>query len=317
MKNEIEAQFLDINKAKIRKQLKAIGAQLIKPEVLMRRTVFYTGEHSFARVRDEGDKIVMTYKNVSDDYSILGTKEVNITVNDYDDAILFLRSCGLRVKAKQETKREQWLFGKVEISIDTWPWLPTFIEIEGPSEKSVWEVASKLGLDKSMAKYGSVDTTYRYYYGIETDVVNLHTPEILFDMTPPSWVNLSILESKKMNREDFLARLNSLNLPKNAYKILSGGSLLMHGLRQETADVDLLVTEKLAEKLELAKLPHYGNNICSPFKGVEMIVGNLDKIDKIDGYNCESLESVLEYKKRANRAKDQEDIGAIEAYLSK
>ena len=83
MNNEIEAQFLDINKSAIRKQLKAIGAKLIKPEILMRRTVFFTGEHSFARVRDEGDKIVMTYKNVSDDNSILGTKEVNVIVNDY------------------------------------------------------------------------------------------------------------------------------------------------------------------------------------------------------------------------------------------
>ena len=89
MKNEIEAQFLDIDKDDIRSKLKEIGANLEKPEVLMRRVVFYTGEHSFARVRDEGDKIVMTYKNVSDDHSILGTKEVNIEVNDYDDAILF------------------------------------------------------------------------------------------------------------------------------------------------------------------------------------------------------------------------------------
>ena len=83
MKNEIEAQFLDINKDEIRKKLEEIGAELKKPEVLMKRTVFYTGEHSFARVRDEGDKIVMTYKNVCDDNSILGTKEVNVTVSDY------------------------------------------------------------------------------------------------------------------------------------------------------------------------------------------------------------------------------------------
>ena len=187
MKNEIEAQFLDINKEAIRKKLNDIGAKLEKPEVLMRRTVFYTGEHSFARVRDEGDKIVMTYKNVSDDHSILGTKEVNVIVNDYNDAILFLQGCGLKIKAKQDTKREIWTFGKVEICIDTWPWIPTFIEIEGPSEKEVWDTAKKLGYTKQQAKYGSVDTTYQHYYGIDVEVVNLHTPEISFDMTPPDW----------------------------------------------------------------------------------------------------------------------------------
>ncbi len=187
MNNEIEAQFLDINKDEIRAKLKEIGATLKKPEVLMKRIVFYTGEHSFARVRDEGDKIVMTYKNVTDDHAILGTKEVNITVNDYDDAVLFMRGCGLKIKAHQESLRETWTIGDVEICIDTWPWIPTFIEIEGPTEESVWDTAAKLGLEKTKAKFGSVDTTYQHYYGVDTDVVNLHTPEITFEMEPPEW----------------------------------------------------------------------------------------------------------------------------------
>ena len=188
MDNEIEAQFLDIDKNKIRRKLKSVNATLIKPEVLMKRVVFYTGEHSFARVRDEGDKIVMTYKNVENDNSILGTKEVNVVVDNYDDAILFLRGCGLRVKARQETLRETWRIKDVEICIDTWPWIPTFIEIEGPSEDKVWNVAEMLGFDKNQAKFGSVDTTYQHYYGIDTNVVNLHTPVITFDIEPPEWV---------------------------------------------------------------------------------------------------------------------------------
>ena len=106
----------------------------------------------------------------------------------FDDAILFLKGCGLKVKARQETKREIWKLGGVEICIDTWPWLPTFIEIEGPTEESVWEAADKLGFRKDQAKFGSADTTYQHYYGVEPDVVNLHTPEILFDMEPPEWM---------------------------------------------------------------------------------------------------------------------------------
>lgn len=187
MKNEIEAQFLDIDKEAMRVKLKEIGAKLEKPEVLMRRVVFYTGEHSFARVRDEGDKIIMTYKNISDKNSILGTKEVNVEASSYDDAILFLRGCGLEIKARQETRREIWKFDEVEICIDTWPWIPTFMEVEGPTEESVWEVAKKLGFGKDQAKFGSVDTTYQRYYGVDPDIVNLHTPEILFDIEPPEW----------------------------------------------------------------------------------------------------------------------------------
>lgn len=194
MGNEIEAQFLDIDKNEVRAKLKEIGAKLIKPEVLMRRVVFDLGKHEYARVRDEGNgKIVMTYKNVADDKSILGTKEVNITIDDYENGITLLKACGLKPKAEQESTRETWVYGDVEICIDTWPWIPTFVEVEGPSEKSVWDTAKKLGLKRENSKFGSVDTTYQHYYGVDTDIVNLHTPKILFDMEPPEWAQKKIV----------------------------------------------------------------------------------------------------------------------------
>ena len=85
MNNEIEAQFLDIDKEAIRAKLKEVGAKLVKPEVMMRRVVFDIDENRYARVRDEGgDKIVMTYKNVEDEGSILGVKEVNVEIDDFD-----------------------------------------------------------------------------------------------------------------------------------------------------------------------------------------------------------------------------------------
>ncbi len=193
MNNEIEAQFLDIDKEKVRAKLKEIGAKCEKPEVMMKRVVFDTGIHSFARVRDEGGgKIVMTYKNVSDEKSIMGTKEVNLVIDNYENGVLFMKSCGLVPKAEQESYRETWEVGDVEVCIDTWPWIPTFVEVEGPSEASVWETAEKIGLEKSKAKFGSVDSTYQYYYGVDEDIVNLHTPKILFDMEPPEWARKRI-----------------------------------------------------------------------------------------------------------------------------
>ena len=189
MNNEIEAQFLDIDKEEIRKKLEELGAKLEQPEILMKRTIFDLGEHSFARVRDEGSKITMTYKKILDDNSIIGTKEINLTTNDYGDAVAFLVNLGLKVGAKQETRREIWRLDDVELCIDTWPWLPTFLEVEGPNEESVWKTAKALGLNKSHAKFGSVDTTYELYYGVDRDIINLHTPELTFDMEKPDWIN--------------------------------------------------------------------------------------------------------------------------------
>ena len=188
MNNEIEAKYLDIDKAAIRKNLKAAGALLLDPEKKMRRTVFDTGPNSYARVRDEGDKIVLTYKNFIDEDDIMGCKEINLTVNDYDGAVKFLKACGLEAKAAQETLRETWRLDNVQITIDTWPWIPTYIEIEGNSEEEVWSVAEQLGLKKEDATFGAVDKIYQHYFGVDMDIVNYQTPEINFEMTPPSWV---------------------------------------------------------------------------------------------------------------------------------
>ncbi len=188
MNNEIEAKYLDINKAAIRKKLKAAGALLLDPEKKMRRTVFDTGPNSYARVRDEGDKIVLTYKNFIDEDDIMGCKEINLTVNDYDGAVKFLKACGLEAKAAQETLRETWRLDNVQITIDTWPWIPTYIEIEGNSEEEVWGVAEQLGFKKEDATFGAVDKIYQHYFGVGMDIVNYQTPEINFEMDPPSWV---------------------------------------------------------------------------------------------------------------------------------
>ena len=188
MNNEIEAKYLDIDKAAIRKKLKAAGALLLDPEKKMRRTVFDTGPNSYARVRDEGDKIVLTYKNFIDEDDIMGCKEINLTVNDYDGAVKFLKACGLEAKAAQETLRETWRLDNVQITIDTWPWIPTYIEIDGNSEAEVWSVAERLGFKKEDATFGAVDKIYQHYFGVDMDIVNYQTPEINFEMTPPSWV---------------------------------------------------------------------------------------------------------------------------------
>lgn len=188
MKNEIEATFYDIDKNEIRAKLKELGAQLIYPEFLMRRVVYDTGENSFARVRQEGNGVVMTYKSYDDDTQIMGCKEVNIRVDDYDEANLFMRGIGMKEKANQDSYRELWELDGVEITIDTWPWIPTYIEVEGPSEEDVWTVSGKLGFGKEEAHFGSVDRVYEYYHGVDMDIVNNETPVINFEIEPPKWV---------------------------------------------------------------------------------------------------------------------------------
>ena len=121
-----------------------------------------------------------------------------------------------------------------------------------------------------------------------------------------------------MNKEEFVARLEEIGWPKEEYIILSGGSLLMRGLREETADLDLTVTKRLAKEINLYDLPQDEKGYYTPHKNVQTM-DDFDRFefDVVDGYQCETLESILEFKRRKMRPKDLKDIEKIEAVLKK
>ena len=183
MKAEIEAKFLNVDKENIRKLLKNIGAELVAPERLMNRAVFDGKRKSeYYRVRNEGSQITMSFKR-EEKRSIEGMKEICLTVDNYDNAVEFLTSLAGKPKALQETYRESWVKDGVEIDIDTWPWIPSFIEIEGKSAEAVEEIADKLGLKMVDAKYGSVGIAYRQVFDVTDEDIN-DMPEIKFTNIP-------------------------------------------------------------------------------------------------------------------------------------
>ena len=121
-----------------------------------------------------------------------------------------------------------------------------------------------------------------------------------------------------MNRQEFIEKLEAFGFPKSEYVILSGGSLLLRGLREETTDFDPCVSEKLAEALSLADCPVDDKGCYVPFDDVQMTTERGDRpFDVIDGFRCDTLESILALKRRLMRPKDIPDIEAIEARLKK
>ncbi len=169
METEIEAKFTDINPDQVRMMLEKIGAKREYPEILMKRKVFDYPDWrlekigGWIRVRDEGDKITLSYKQLND-RTLHGTKEVSVVIDNFEKTCELLVAAGLMETSYKETKREKWMYGDVEITIDTWPWIPTFIEIEGEDEKSVKSVAEKLGFDWGKAMHGSVETVYQMHF---------------------------------------------------------------------------------------------------------------------------------------------------------
>ena len=194
MEIEWEAKFLNVNKAKLRKKLKSSGAKLVKPEQLYKRVVFFLPkgheiEGGWVRVRDEGDKVTMSLKVVTNG-KIDAQQEIMVVVDDYERTRQFLSELGCVEKAYQETKREIWKLDGAEITIDEWPYLEPYAEIEGNSEEAIKKVSKLLGFDYSEAVFGAADQVISKKYGLPEEAINNEVSRIVFNEQNPylEWI---------------------------------------------------------------------------------------------------------------------------------
>ncbi len=180
MKTEFEAKFINVDSSFIRKQLEKNGAKQTQKMRTMRRAIIdnpaMKQKNAFLRVRDEGNKVTLTYKQFND-LSVDGAKEYEIVVSDFNATVELLKSAGLPYRSFQESKRETWKLGDAEIVLDEWPWLKPYVEIEGNSEAHVRDISEQLGFDWDNAIFGDVMAVYRAQYTHLTDedtVGNIH-----------------------------------------------------------------------------------------------------------------------------------------------
>ena len=186
---EYEATFSNIDKDELRAKLKELGASLVKENFMMKRMTFNlpsNEKNKWLRVRDEGDKITMSFKCLSDGgETIEGQKEVCLTIDDFSFAEKFLENVGCIKKAYQENYRETWELNGVEIAIDELPFLEPFVEIEGKNEEEVKTVAEKLGFDYSKAIFNSTDEQYSRKYNVSADYVVNEIKRLAFEDENP------------------------------------------------------------------------------------------------------------------------------------
>jgi len=184
-KTEIEVKYPNIDIEKMRETLKRLGAKLVIPMRQMRRVNFknaeMTRDKKYIRVRDEGGKIVMTYKCfLHGKYA----EEIETTVGDFDYACAIITALGIPQSAYQESRREEWHLDGAEVVIDEWPWVAPYIEIEAETEAQCQSVVKKLGLNWDDALYGAVSAIYHYHYPHICDEIN-DVPEIRFGLPLP------------------------------------------------------------------------------------------------------------------------------------
>ncbi len=169
---EIELTFINIDTEKIEKRLIELGA-VKEGDFHYKRIVFDHPDFSldkkaaWVRLRDEGDKVTLTFKQrMGDDLRDKltgdeGMYEREVIVDSFEGTREILSKIGLVEKMYQENKRTRYILNGVECDIDRWPLLDPYLEIEGKSWDDVHKMAEVLGLRKEDGKRFSTNQIYR------------------------------------------------------------------------------------------------------------------------------------------------------------
>ena len=119
-------------------------------------------------------RAILTFKGPRAEGELKTRPEHELVVNDGKDAKGFVEALGYQPRLTFEKHREVWHLGDCEIVIDQVPHLGHYVEIEGPSDDSVFAARSSIGLDDQpliKAGYISLLNDYLKRENIKTDYV--------------------------------------------------------------------------------------------------------------------------------------------------
>ena len=153
---EIESKFFVNNLATIETLLIKIGATCIAPRGFEYNLRFDNHQNSLQRQHKvlrlrKFDDVRLTFKGPGERIGgALSRREIELVVNDFDQAQQFLESLGYRVAAVYEKYRTMYEIGTSMITLDELPF-GNFIEIEAENPEQIIELARQLQLNPETA----------------------------------------------------------------------------------------------------------------------------------------------------------------------
>lgn len=128
-------------------------------------------------------------------------------------------------------------------------------------------------------------------------------------------------ENYVLYRADIIKTIKSMDLPINEYCITSGAGLVIHGVKDNTNDIDLgcntCLIECFIENGCEFTITEDKSRIVKVNDSIELIENwFVDEITIIDNLPIATLNSIKKQKLELGREKDIRDIKLIDAYLN-
>ena len=206
---EIVIQNKNIPMRELREKISSIGGKIVQKESIYYHIVYvhpYRKNKDFIRIRNEGNRVTLTYKIHNHKFPV----EHEIIVNNLNEGNNILKLLGCKYKYECHKLREVWeLDGCKEIVFDTYPGIETFAELECDSIKDILIILQKLNLDTNLDKYERIriNKYYNKKYGINTQSKNKNIKQKLTFKTAYDL----LLNQAKKNKELLKKRLDEVN----------------------------------------------------------------------------------------------------------
>lgn len=170
---EIEVRFLEIDKAELIKKIVDLGGtdhgETMLEEIIFKSDAgLFSQDGKFVRLRNDTKKITLCAKDHKEnlDHKINDIEEIEFEVSDFNNAKLFMEKIGLHAQRFQEKLRHTFHLENTTIDIDTWPNVPTYVELEADTEEKLKIMAEKLDLPWDKVIFESAGTVITKYYNI-------------------------------------------------------------------------------------------------------------------------------------------------------
>ena len=164
---EYEVRIYDIDERSIKKRLRKLGAKLVNKRQVMPVIVYHHPqgkEDSYIRIRHEGKQITMTIKTELQSRDPI---EREVEINNMEEGIAILKFLGCTKNYMIEKIRETWwLPDSKEIVFDSYPGLPTYLEIDCPTKAKLKKVTQELGFTLKDHSFDKIADRYLNLYGI-------------------------------------------------------------------------------------------------------------------------------------------------------
>lgn len=148
MGKEREINILNVKRDEVTKKLRELGARYVGRYNFRRIEFLLNGRsrsaHSWVRVRTDGKKTTITLKEQHGKGEFTPMDEYEVDVNNFREAVRIMDKLASSKLLYFENSREAYLLNGSSVTIDKWPFIPAFVEIESPSTKKLKETYKML-----------------------------------------------------------------------------------------------------------------------------------------------------------------------------